>query len=68
MNIKEELDNELRICGQLKFSVPSNTCRKRRDTLPYEKPYSAKKPQYCHVKVEYCLDCYESKCTYKRDF
>lgn len=67
MNIREKLDNEIRLYGQLKFSIPTICCRKSRN-VPYEKPYSAKKPRYCHVKVEYCLDCTESECTYRRAF
>lgn len=68
MNIKEELDNEIRIYRQFGFSVPNRLQKKRRDIGSYEKPYSAKKPLYCYVKVEYCLDCTEPKCTYKRCF
>lgn len=67
MNIREELDNELRICGQLRLSAPTIHHRQARN-IPYEKPYSAKKPFNCHVKVEFCLDCTEPKCTYHRAF
>ena len=58
MNIRKELAYE-------QFESPPP---RRRQIVPYEKPYSAKKPKYCNVRVEYCLDCTESKCTYKRNF